>query len=229
MPKKSRLGDDAELYQPRKNQTEREKLKEMPMKKRLSYLWEYYRVPALVTTVSVLLVVYILYAVFGPKTDTRFNAMFLQNTINEELLSEYKTDFAEHLKIDFEKEDIIFNSTFYDIDSMWTAINAQAAAGEIDVMIVPESRFLSIAQSGFFDKLSDQLPTDLYSSLTSHFYITDTADDEVKSAYGIYLTDTELFKNNAFNEDPYVLGIVVNSEHKENAVEFIRYLYNLFP
>jgi ABC-type molybdate transport system substrate-binding protein len=76
------------------------------------------------------------------------------------------------------------------------------------------------------DKLSDQLPTDVYSSLTDNFYISDLEEDKQKSVYGVYLTDTKLFKENANNEDPYVLGIIANSKHKANTVEFIRFLFN---
>jgi hypothetical protein len=67
MPKQSRLGDNAEIYQPRKNQSEKEKLSDMPFKKRVDYLWEYYRAPAFVIIVAAALVIYIIYTIFSPK------------------------------------------------------------------------------------------------------------------------------------------------------------------
>ena len=81
-------------------------------------------------------------------------------------------------------------------------------------------------RSGYMDKLSDQLPTDIYSSLTDYVYVSATEEDAEKNVYGIYLTETKLFQENANNTDPYILGIIVNSGHKVNAVEFIRTLFS---
>ena len=112
---------------------------------------------------------------------------------------------------------------------MKQALTTFVAAAEVDVIIAPESEFESYAKLGFFDKLSDQLPTDLYSLLTDYFYISQLQEDPEKSVYGIYLSDTDLFKENANNTDPYIIGIVGNSKHKQNSIEFIRYLFHLYP
>jgi hypothetical protein len=98
-------------------------------------------------------------------------------------------------------------------------------AGEIDVIIAPESLFKQYTDNGYFAALSDELPTDVYCSLTDSFFLSGTSDDPEKNAYGIYLTNSDLFKNVTYNDEPYVLGILQNYPHKENTVEFIRYLF----
>jgi ABC-type molybdate transport system substrate-binding protein len=110
--------------------------------------------------------------------------------------------------------------------NMKQALATYISTSEVDVIIAPESQFYGYAYRGYFSKLSDELPTDIYSSLTDQFYITDMEEDTEKDAYGIYLTDTKLYKNNTVNTEPYVLGILVNSEHREASVDFIRYLFN---
>ncbi len=230
MPKQTRLGDTAEIYQPRKRQSEKEKLSEMPMKKKLAYLWYYYKIHALVIILTVAIISYFIYTVVTPKTDIRLNAVFLQNAIDDKVLEDYRLQLSDYLKVDkSKKQDIEFNTNFYDVGQALAPLNAFVAARELDVMIVPESEFENFAKNGFFDKLSEQLPTDLYSLMTNRFYITSQTDDTEKNAYGIYLTDTDLYKNNSVSTEPYVLGIVANSKHKDNAVEFIRYLFQQFP
>jgi hypothetical protein len=232
MPKQTKLSEDAVIYQPREEQTEKEKLREMPPGKRLSYLWEYYRVHALIIVGVIALISYIIHSIATPDVETQFYAAMINSTIDTEVLAEYQADFADYLQIDPGTQSVEFNSTFYFNESneytmnMKQVLSTYVAAQEIDVIIAPESEFANYAYYGYMDKLSDQLPTDVYSSLTDNFYITDVEDDKQKSVYGIYLTDTKLFKVNANNEDPYVLGIIANSKHKANTVEFVRFLFN---
>jgi predicted PolB exonuclease-like 3'-5' exonuclease len=100
MPKQSRLGDNAEIYQPRKVQSEKEKLSGMPMKKRLAYLWEYYRIMALSVVLGIGLVSYIIYTIVVPKADIQLNVIFVSNLIDEQVLEDYRSQLSEYLHLD---------------------------------------------------------------------------------------------------------------------------------
>lgn len=237
MPRKTILDDNAEIYQIRKQKTEKEKLRELPPKERFHYLWEYYRFHALGVIAGIALIIYVIYQIVTPKVEIKFYAAWISNTINDDIIEEVQTDFGKHLQLDPELEEVIFNTSLYlssssdyEVNSR-LALNTYVAASEVDVMIAPESQFKGYAHNGFMDDLSDQLPTDLYSSLTDDFFISDTEEDPKKSVYGIYLTDTELFRDHAVTDpsDPYVLGIIANGKHKENSIEFLRYLFKLYP
>jgi len=231
MPKHTKLDENAEIYKTRSEKSEREKLRNMRPKERLDYLWEYYRIHALVTIGVIALLSYIIYTVATPDVKPQFYAALINNTVTEEELQQYREEFSEYLQLDPKKDSVEFNSSFYmndSFDSMNSkqVLMAYVAAQEIDVIIAPESEFSNYAFSGFFDKLSEQLPTNVYSSLTDHFYLTGTDDDPDQNAYGVYLTDTKLYKNKSVDGEPYVLGIVANAKHKENALEFINYLFH---
>ncbi|MHB8128691.1 MAG: hypothetical protein ACYDEX_06825 [Mobilitalea sp.] len=232
MPKQTRLDENAEIYQTRRELTEKEKLKDMSTRNKLSYLWEYYKIHALITIVVISVLSYIIHSVLTPNVETQLYAAMVNNTISPEILEEYQANFAKQLQLDPETESVELNTSFmvssnneYSM-SMKEVLGTYVAAQQVDIMIAPQSVFEGYAYYGFMEKLSDQLPTDVYSSLTDNFYITDLEDDTEKNVYGIFLTDTKLYKNNADNSDPYVLGIIANSKHKANAVEFIRYLFN---
>ncbi|MDD3174468.1 MAG: hypothetical protein PHF63_12560 [Herbinix sp.] len=232
MPKQTKLGEDALIYHPKTKQTEKEKLREMSLRGKFDYLWEYYKIHALTVVIAIAIIIYFIYSAFHPNMVPQFYAAMLNNTINEDVLEQYNTDFAEYLQLNPERERVEFNTNFnFVADGQYTMSMRQAlvtyvASAEVDVIIAPESLFHDYAYSGYFSKLSDQLPTDIYSTLTDQLYITDTKENSERNDYGVYLTDTKLYKNNANNTDPYILGIVANSKHEENTIDFIRYLFN---
>ncbi len=232
MPKETRLAEDAEIYQPRQKMTEKEKLRDMSFQDKLSYLWEYYKIHAIIGVAIVGFAVYIIHNIVTPNVETQLYAAILNNTIPDEIWEQYKTDFTDQQQFDPATEDVTLNSSFYmNSDgeyamNMSTVLTTYIGAGEIDIMIAPESEFKNYAYNDFFDDLSDQLPTDVYTKLADYVYVSDTSDNPQKKVVGIYLTDTKLFKENANNSDPYILGIVQNSSHKENAVEFLKMIYN---
>ncbi len=231
MPKQTKLSEDAAIYQQRQELTEKEKLKDMSHRGKLAYLWEYYKFHALIILLVIGFAVYIIHHITTPKVQTELYAAIINNTISDELWEQYQTEVADYLHLDPKRQDVILNRSFYlngDAQytmNMQTALVTYVSAGEVDLMIAPESQFQQYTYSGFNDKLYDDLPTDLYSELTDYLYITSTEDDPEENVYGIYLNNTKFFSQYADNTDPYILGIIVNSKHKENAIEFIRMLF----
>jgi hypothetical protein len=231
MPKQTKLDEHAEIYQPRREQTEKEKLSEMNFQGKLAYLWEYYKIHAIATVTIIALVAYIVVQIVSPHVKPQLYAAILNSALDPTVLDQYKSDFSQHLALDPKRESVEFNSTFYMADNNELSATSQqvlstyVATGEIDVIIAPESIFKEYTDNGYFAKLSDELPTDVYSSLTDSFLISDTSEDTEKNAYGIYLTNSDLFKNLTYNKEPYLLGILRNYTHKDNTVEFIKYLF----
>lgn len=231
MSKQTRLDDDALIYQPRKEQTEREKLKDMTFRKKIEYLTEYYKIHALVTVIVIILIAYTAHTILNPPSSTRFYAAMISSPVDKQLLEEYTVDFEKQLNLNPKKEKIELNNSYnfsmkdsYAMD-LEQALITRVSAKQIDVIIAPESYFKKYASAGSFLNLSDELPTDIYSSLTDQFYITHTDEDKNQTAYGIYMNNTELYKNISKNSDPFVLGIVANSKHVDNSIEFVRYLF----
>ncbi|HHX11936.1 MAG TPA: hypothetical protein GX731_03880 [Clostridiales bacterium] len=238
MAKKSVLDDNAEIYKIKKKKTEKEKLKDLSPKGRITYLWEYYRFHALGVILALAIIFYIVYGIANPDAETIFYAALINNTIDKEAIDEVSKEFSDALQLNPDTESIMFNTSLYFGNELeYNVSNATSrqvlatyvAAQEVDVIIAPESEFKSYAYNGYFDRISSQLPTDLYTKLSDYFYFSDQEDDPKKNVYGIYLTDTELYTNHAVNADPYILGIVANSEHKGNSIEFLRYLFDIHP
>lgn len=230
MPKQTRLDEHAAIYQQRKVETEKEKLKNMNFREKIVYLWEYYRIYAAIGAVVIALIVYFIYEIVTPDIKPQLYAAILDNAVDPDVLEQYEIDLAEYLQLDQKRQSVELNATFFSNDSDYALGTQQVlttfmAAGEVDVIIAPETVFEKFAKIGNFAKLYDKLPTDIYSSLTDRFFISDTSDDTEKNAYGIYLDTSNLFKDVTYDGEPYVLGIIPNYPHEENTVEFIKYLF----
>jgi hypothetical protein len=232
MPKQTKLGDDAYIYQAHQQQTEKEKLRDMPFKGKINYLWEYYKLHAMMTVIVLAAIIYFIYTMLNPSATPKFSAAMIDNTIKKEVLDQYAEEFSAKLQLNTKKESVEFNTNYnFNADAeyvgnMKQALVAYIQSAQIDVIIAPESIFKEYAHVGTFSELSDQLPTDIYSSLTNDFYLTDTEEDKEKKAYGIDLSDTKLYKSYANYNEPYILGIVANYKHKANTIEFIKYLFD---
>ncbi|MDF2510547.1 MAG: hypothetical protein K0S04_413 [Herbinix sp.] len=229
MPKQSRLEEPVTIYQPRELPSEKEKLKNMSTQEKINYLWEYYRLHALGGILTIAAIIYVIYQIVTPNISTQFYAAIIDSSLSTDAVETYTEDFSDYLELNPKLEDIQINDTFY-LNSgsnynIQQALTAYIAAREVDVIIAPESQFLSYAQNDYFTKLSEALPTDIYSSLTDRFVLSSTTEDSEKNAYGIYLNDSDLFKDVTYDGEPYVLGILANYPHEENTIEFINYLF----
>ncbi|HKL98361.1 MAG TPA: hypothetical protein VJZ06_00475 [Mobilitalea sp.] len=233
MPKLTRLNENAEIYQSRKHLTEKEKLSEMSFKKKLSYLWEYYKFHAFIIIIIVIIIISVVKNIITPNIDTQLYAAVINSPIDALVLEEYEEQFEEYLDMDPIHEEAFIDSKFYFNDTseysvaMRQALVTYIAAEDVDIIIAPESEFADYVFLGLFGTISDILPTDLYSSLTDKFYISTTEDEpDEEKVYGIYISDFEFFKSNitVTPNEPYIIGIVSNSRHQDNSIEFIRYL-----
>ena len=75
----------------------------------------------------------------------------------------------------------------------------------------------------------------MYTRLADHYYngiiqdevLQDKEDPGAEKAYGIYLTDSSVYKSSGSTLDKPILGIVSNTPHDENVISFVRYLMGM--
>lgn len=238
-PKQTRLDDNAEIYKRRDPQSERQKLSEMSGPQKVTYFKQYYLKKLLATLVIVGFLVYLLVTMFRPKPDTILSLAFVNYPAYTEQMQQLEAQLKEYYNID-EKTQEIRIDTGYDLKGYDYAsaekLTTYMYAGDIDVFIAPESQFLKYAFSNCMSPLTDLLPTDMYSELQSRLFSCKTRlDDEETPAeaqgpegvFGLYATDLPLFSEYDTSIDPPVIGIIISGENKENAVEFLRFLFNI--
>lgn len=229
--------DSASIYQRQDIKTEKQKLKEMTFRQKITYFNNYYTLKVIVILAVLAFVIYTAYSIATPDPKTVLYAAVINNAIDPETALKLQSDFGTHLNINEKKENIMIDTSFYigseeDYNEYTLAsqqkLTTYLVAAQIDVIIAPESAFTHYAYYGNLSKLSDQLPTDLCSSLADSFFNTETEQDSSKSAYGIYLDNATIYDKNGDIIDKPVLGIAVNTKQNQNVVEFIRYLFQLY-
>ncbi|MFV0344535.1 MAG: hypothetical protein ACK5JH_16890 [Anaerocolumna sp.] len=232
--KDSTLKDDAAIYTKREEKSEKQKLGEMTLKEKWQYLKTYYLAKTVISLLAISFVIYLGYSIFAPKSETILYGAIINYALTSEKAEEVQTAFTEHLELDPEISNILLDSTFYlgdgdDIDQLTMTSQQKLStflfAGDIDIIIGPESFISSYASSGYLSKLTDVLPTDVTNDLKDSMYYSTTTEDPAKSAYGVYIDGSDIYEG-TLTERP-VLAVLANSSYQENAVEFIRYIFDL--
>lgn len=234
--KDTTLDDDASIYKPREEKSEKQKLKDMTGKEKLEYFKNYYLGKTVIVLLALAFTGYLIYSIVGPKANTVLYGAIINYAISEETATSLQDEMADYLGLDTTKENVIIDSTYYfgtgDEVSQYTISSKEkllilVQATELDFIIAPESMMEFYASGGYFAKITDVLPTDLCNKLKDSMYTATTKEDNVTSSYGIYLDNSNLYDQGTSFTDRPVLGIVINSSNKDNAVEFIRYIFDL--
>ncbi len=234
--KDATLQDDASIYKPREEKTEKQKLSEMTLKEKFQYLKTYYLAKTIIALVAISFVVYLGYSMLAPKSETILYGAIINYTLSEEKAESVQNDFTDHLELDPKKSNILLDTSFYlgnnEEVSQYTMSSQQKLstyifAGEIDFIIAPESVMNSYASLGYLEKLTNILPTDLNNDLKDSMYYSTSTEDPIKSAYGVYIDNSDIYEHIGNDTDKPVLAVLANSSYKDNAIEFIRYIFHL--
>lgn len=233
--KKSATDDNSSIYIPREEKSEKEKLKDMSFEEKISYFKSYYLSKTIITLIILGFAVYFIYTIVSPKPVTVLNAAIINYPFSEEAVNKMTADMKERLLVDNDREEVFIDASYYlgsgnDVSEYTMGaqqkITTYIAAGDIDVIIAPESAFQSYATAGFFSKLTDLLPTEMLTDVSASLFESSTTDNPVSGAYGIYLDNADFFEGVTNTADRPVLGIVVNSKNQDNSVDYLKYLIN---
>lgn len=229
MAKKSRLDDDSELYSKRNEQTERQKLKDMTIPEKLEYFQDYYLKAVIVGIVALSFIIWTLVSAFSKKPDNVLYAAIVNDYISQQQIDTLSNDFIEFLELDPKNTKVSLDNSYQlskDLNMAYqTKLSTYIGAGEVDIIIADEKVFSEYAKYGNFVNLMEYLPTDLYSKFSNAYYMSSTTEDKKKKPYGVYLSDSVTYKSGGSTLENPILGIVINSKNKDNACEFLRFLF----
>ena len=189
----------------KKEHPELEKLKHLSPKKRVQYIFDYYKFPILAVIVVIVLTVSIIQTVVSHK-EVAFNAVLLNAggtavTSND---ARFASDFAEAAGIDTNAYSVYVDcsnvlnlqaETQYDL-AVRAKISALFAAKEIDILGADPEAFDDYARNGAFMDLRSALPDDMLKRLEDRGYIyyvdSETLrklDEEVSMEEAVISTD----------------------------------------
>lgn len=230
--KKTALDDSAAIYHPHEEKSERETWKELKgFRAKWNHFCNYYLKLVLAAAAGVVVLIYVIYTIVRPQKERQLFVAILDNVVLSPDVELLQKEFEEYFLLDEEKQDMLFDNTILlsakgDSNSS-QRFTSYLFAKELDVVIATESCFREIA-SGCCLPVSEQLPEDIYAQQKDRFCLAaqkDNFGEDVEGSeqpYGLYVTD--LLSVNPYCEEPLVFAICGNSEHKENAEAFLRFL-----
>lgn len=205
------------------------KLKEMTMKKRFSYFWDYYRYHVIGACLILVLMGTVIREVANQST-------ILLNVVISEMINE-RTDVTELeqqltqiVKSEAEENETIriyaypFNnieSSFSDLTQVYLEkFVAQVAISELDVFILEENDFSYFYEQGLFKPL-DELLQEVEGIDSSDYLLAE--DDHV---YAIRLEGNKLLEAKGIETKNKVVTVLSNSLRQEESADLILALLN---
>lgn len=230
--KESVLEEGASIYQKREKKSEKQKWSEMNRKEKRDYFKEYYRNKMIVLIIAAVGLIWLLYSILGPSVEQMLYVAVLNDYWEDAAVEQLETDMKEYLQGDPKWEDVVIDDSFYFKDDSssdaYSYIQKLAAfifAGDVELLVADEEQFAVYATQDYFVNLEEELPADLYAEVKDHlvYYASETMQEEVP--VGIRLGESKVFQSmKGYQEDP-IVGVLVNAEHKENAIKALRYFF----
>lgn len=233
---------------------ERKKIRSLHGKKRLQYIWDYYKIPILIALILLYICGYSIYGRVTHKEPVLYTGLVnvmpgetLAEKLGEGFLREYGKDESkyEHLL----RTGLYLTENTSETDQQYVyASQMKILAGiegkQLDVVIFDKEAFDAFSQNGYLCNIYELLEENNASLLeklkpyivTNIHIIKDNAKEvavdqripykaETKSyPMGIDLSKAPMFLEAGFDDKVY-LGVVANSPRMDAAVEYIEYLY----
>lgn len=230
-----RLEAEAEIYNPnRKDPSASERWRAMNRKEKLHHFREYYLKYVITGLVIIIFAGYLIYYIAKPdEKDVFFGASF-NVYFNLDIENDIPDNFGDYLTKKSEKDikyDRIFFKSYYDSVLTDTEVNNFWDKRRYDIFITTESRFKTYAKTDNYLDLSDALPPEKFEQYKDRLVYCNNQKKEDKKteyAYGISLKDCNYTFYDYYDnviEDP-VIGIVINTQRKDTAIDFIDFLFD---
>lgn len=216
-------------------------IKGIPQK--IQYIWEYYHVLFFTVIICAALIGGVAVSVYkNIKYKSIFYGVIINNILTEETRQTLEQDFSDYINRNEENEiltidnslviDYAENSpqqenTYYSVEKLTALI----ASRTVDCFIADSAVTKAYATSAGFHDLNQILPPDMLNTLSDRL-VTFTAYENdassgVDGAYAIDITGTKFAEQYGIYLDAAYLSIVVNSEHVDSAITFIRFIFGL--
>lgn len=203
----------------------RSTLKRLQGRKKLQYIWDYYKLPLVVIGIAVYILCCLLHGALTHR-DTVLTAALVNVTAGDELTAELSEGYLTYLGADPDREQV----------ELWTGLNtseelmesdteyayasgvkllAGISSEQLDVLLMDEDTLTEYAKKGYL--------TDLSSLLSSDPELLQEAEPYFYTSYGLSLSCSPMMEEAGYDGEIF-LGVVSNSGKKDSAVKFIDYL-----
>lgn len=212
-------------------QTEKVTFHDLTFRKKLSYIWDYYKWWMIIFIFTVIIIANAVPRIIENNKEVVLYSVFINTQIDEQESSSFMKDYVAYADIDMKNKRITLDTSMninrYKVDKLSMESNqkllALLSSKKVDVIVCDKENFDFYASQGCFKKLDEVLPDEIYQKYKQYFIEASPRDTD-SGLYGVNLKESNVLKNEeAYIVEP-ILGICVNSQQVENSVKFLDYL-----
>lgn len=212
-------------------------------RKKAQYIWEYYHILFFALIICAALIGGVAASVYkNLKYDTVFYCTIINNTQSQETQDALTADLSAYYGLDEKNQlltidnsfviDYAENSpqqenTYYSVEKLTALI----ASRSVDCFLADSEVTEAYATTAAFYDLNKLLPQDMLDALSDRLVTYAAQEDEnepaVEGAYAVDISGTEFAEKYGIYLDSAYVGIVINSEHTDAAVSFLRFIFGL--
>lgn len=197
------------------------------------YIWEYYKIHIFTVIVVLGLLAGWLGAILDPTeiylNTTLINLPTLSDTAPEPLTNGF------HAAMNLSDRDAVTTDILYlssdDVTSQITyqgmqKLYARSAANELDLLFMPKTDYEALAVLGLFDNLEELLPSDLWNEAKKYALYVTGPETGVSYPAALDVSTLPMIAECGFIADSAVLSIAPGTQHLENCIQMIQYLFH---
>lgn len=218
---------------------ERKKLKDMGLKDKLWYIWEYYKFPIIGVIVALFLVISVSSVIYNNRFDTALNCVILNSRVTSQTTSPedyFDTGFRQYINLPEDTKIEVNHSMSLTFDESAMSdftyaelakLSAMITTKELDVIIGRKDTIDHFGQMGGFTDMTQLLTPQEYEKVKDRIYFVTVEETGEKVAGGILLDGDDFTKKTGLSIDGPILSVMTNSTHKDTAAGLIRYMFGL--
>ena len=210
------------------------KLKDASLKEKLIYFKDYYLLRTILIIAAICTVGGIAYSIITSPDDTAFQAFLFNNTGDpfDDTLSD---EYIVYSGIDTKEHYVIVDTTLTYSNETYTqdiraAIDKTMSVlntGELDIIIGDQMTIDYYALGDCFCDITTILPQEIMTQFADRLYYYTSEETGITLPVGIYVGDSPKLQQLSYYTDKEpILGITANSNSIDNAITFLRYLYD---
>lgn len=209
----------------------KEKYKSLSGKKKLEFIYDYYKFPIIGTLLAIIIIGYMAYS-FATKQDIYCNITYYGSTVNSENFNQIKDKLNENILGNDKRSSIFtdtmlinFNSNYGDDPTTTQAFAVRLAANEIDILLAEKNNFEYFAANNM---LLDLNSLEGFNTLNISSDNLATAKDEsgTDKIYGIKVDNLNLLKDAGFDNENTILCIAISSNRHEEIIKVLNEFIN---
>lgn len=218
---------------PEPKRSELEKLKAMSWKDRAWYIWAYYKVHIALIIAALLILQVVATSLYRSTFHTALYCMIINSQSQEEIdLDPIQEGFAQYLSlgkkdlINAESNFITYGDNANELSYATMAkVSALIFSKDLDIIIGDTDTIRHFASLDGYIDLEKGLSPELLSLVQDRLFYA-AREDGSEYACAIDISGTSFASDIHLGQDPPLLGIIINSDRRENADALIRYIFS---